>query len=479
MLSQANINKVLKERVLSKTAADGDPWYDRVKNWATADNYSNLKNVGKSLGATVLRGGIPPVASTAAHAARGLRSTATQSILGRGLRSTATQSILDRGLRPGITQSIWGRGLRSTAVKPAPAPAADKPAPAPAPAASPLNKMAADEGKWYDRVTDWARENDYSNLKDVGMGVGTAAATYGLTSLLPNSHKHKGKRLASAILAGAAAGYYGKDIRDYVESKAHAWRGNTTKQQETADFKQKAIATENRKAELDAQNQSLIERIAARLAELKAAQQETAARIAELKAAQQETAVSPPMPKVQPVTIPPMPKVLPITPATKAKAQADRDIETLKGKPSYGALQNLIASAKDTRPGPTLQNAARLEAARAEEIEQESQRRQRYREVIKNLRSKINDPVPVATSSVPGPSREEVAASNAARKAALAKKKKKEQELKNKAIADEYAKRVHAQADAPYVPAPTYEEVRRAAAKQQQKLTQDALRRGR
>jgi len=63
MLSQENINKILKEKVLSKTAADGDPWYAKAKNWATADNYSNLKNVGIGAGAAALAGGATYAAS--------------------------------------------------------------------------------------------------------------------------------------------------------------------------------------------------------------------------------------------------------------------------------------------------------------------------------------------------------------------------------------------------------------------------------
>lgn len=140
-----------------------------------------------------------------------------------------------------------------------------------------FTKLAADEGKWYDGVKNWATADNYSNLKNVGMGVGTAAATYGLTGLLPNAKKNRLARLAASVAAGGAAGYYGKDIRNFDYGKLNPWRGNT---------------------------------------------------------------------------------------ANRAQAKADRDIEMLKGKTSYGEFKNLIASAKATRPGPTLQNAARLEASR-------------------------------------------------------------------------------------------------------------------
>ena len=288
MLSQENINKILKEKVLSKTAADGDPWYAKAKNWATADNYSNLKNVGIGAGAAALAGGATYAAS---------------------------------GLIPGLKKKRLARAL-------------------------------------------------------MALGVGGAA--------------------------GGAAGYYGKDIRNFDYGKLNPWRGNTAK------------------------------------------------------------------PEVKPVTSPQMPKVQPVTPAPKAKALSDSDWKRSRTEAKAQAKAAPVAPAVE----PTLANAAALPTS-------EIERRQKYRKIINNLRSKINDPVQVTTNYGPGPSREEVASSNAARKLALAKKKKKEQELKNKGIADEYAKRIQAQADAPYVPAPTYEEVRRASAKQQQKLTQDALRRGR
>ena len=91
-----------------------------------------------------------------------------------------------------------------------------------------LTKLAADEGNWYDGAKNWATADNYSNLKNIGIGAGAAAlaggATYAASGLVPGLKK---KRLARALMAlgvggaaGGAAGYYGKDIRDYAGSKA-------------------------------------------------------------------------------------------------------------------------------------------------------------------------------------------------------------------------------------------------------------------
>ena len=60
---------------------------------------------------------------------------------------------------------------------------------------------------------NWFTANNYSNLKDIGIGVGTGALTYGASGLIPGLKK---KRLARALIAlgvGGAAGYYGSNIR--------------------------------------------------------------------------------------------------------------------------------------------------------------------------------------------------------------------------------------------------------------------------
>jgi len=152
-----------------------------------------------------------------------------------------------------------------------------------------LNKIAADESKWYDGVKNWATDNEYSNLKNVGIGAGAAALAGGATDagsgLIPGLKK---KRLARALMAlgvggaaGGAAGYYGKDIRNFDYGKLNPWRGNTAK------------------------------------------------------------------PEVKPVTSPPEPKVLPVTPAPKAKALSDSEWSRFKAfanNPQPTLLEKLLAA---------------------------------------------------------------------------------------------------------------------------------------
>ena len=60
---------------------------------------------------------------------------------------------------------------------------------------------------------NWFTANNNSNLKDIGIGVGTGALTYGATGLIPGLKQKRLARALIALTAGGAAGYYGSDIR--------------------------------------------------------------------------------------------------------------------------------------------------------------------------------------------------------------------------------------------------------------------------
>ena len=293
MLSQENINKILKERVLSKTAADGDPWYAKAKNWATADNYSNLKNIGIGAGTAALAGG-------ATYAASGLIPGLKKKRLARALIA------LTAGGAAGGAAGYYGKDIRNfdygklNPWRDNTANRAKAQAKAQGDAASGHNKtqsfrgyhpsrnlyMNKRAGLWDDakgtlkalygvgepdysirtdgdtthiqydfakkptleqirsfdgskggkgthtnkysikemqareearksgkQYPNWFTANNYSNLKDIGIGVGTGALTYGATGLIPGLKKKRLARALIALTAGGAAGYYGSNIR--------------------------------------------------------------------------------------------------------------------------------------------------------------------------------------------------------------------------------------------------------------------------
>lgn len=68
-------------------------------------------------------------------------------------------------------------------------------------------------GKQYPGSGNWFTANNNSNLKDIGIGVGTGALTYGATGLIPGLKKRRLVRALLALAAGGAAGYYGSNIR--------------------------------------------------------------------------------------------------------------------------------------------------------------------------------------------------------------------------------------------------------------------------
>lgn len=68
-------------------------------------------------------------------------------------------------------------------------------------------------GKQYPGSGNWFTANNNSNLKDIGIGVGTGALTYGATGLIPSLKKKRLTRALIALTAGGAAGYYGSNMR--------------------------------------------------------------------------------------------------------------------------------------------------------------------------------------------------------------------------------------------------------------------------
>lgn len=75
-----------------------------------------------------------------------------------------------------------------------------------------------DAGNW---IADKSREGfngaaqwlaDPTHLKQLGVGLGTGGAAYGLSWLLPGARHTHGLRLLASLLAGAGAGYYGDNI---------------------------------------------------------------------------------------------------------------------------------------------------------------------------------------------------------------------------------------------------------------------------
>lgn len=72
---------------------------------------------------------------------------------------------------------------------------------------------ARKSGKQYPGSGNWFTANNNSNLKDIGIGVGTGALAYGATGLIPSLKKKRLTRALIALTAGGAAGYYGSNMR--------------------------------------------------------------------------------------------------------------------------------------------------------------------------------------------------------------------------------------------------------------------------
>lgn len=93
-----------------------------------------------------------------------------------------------------------------------------------------MRKQAAPE--WLNKAKEWASKDDYENLKNVGVGAGSAlaagAGTYALGGLVPGLKDNRRMRLLTSLAAGGAAGgagyHYGKDIRNFDYDKLNPWR---------------------------------------------------------------------------------------------------------------------------------------------------------------------------------------------------------------------------------------------------------------
>jgi hypothetical protein len=82
---------------------------------------------------------------------------------------------------------------------------------------------------WGQKAMDWASKDNYSNLKNVGIGLGTGLGTYALSGLVPGARKHRGLRALGALGAGIGAGVYGDQIRQGAQS---LWDKTPWRQQE-------------------------------------------------------------------------------------------------------------------------------------------------------------------------------------------------------------------------------------------------------
>lgn len=71
---------------------------------------------------------------------------------------------------------------------------------------------AADAGGFGDSIVNWLKADDWAHAKQLGVGLGTAGLTYGLSALLPGAKQNRLLRLLSALAIGGTAGYYGDQI---------------------------------------------------------------------------------------------------------------------------------------------------------------------------------------------------------------------------------------------------------------------------
>ena len=105
---------------------------------------------------------------------------------------------------------------------------------------------------WGQKAMDWASKDNFNNLKNVGIGLGTGLGTYALSGLVPGARKHRGLRALGALGAGIGAGMYGDQIRQGAQS---LWDKTPWRQKEiqaASDAKAKADAEAKAKADADA-----------------------------------------------------------------------------------------------------------------------------------------------------------------------------------------------------------------------------------
>lgn len=81
-----------------------------------------------------------------------------------------------------------------------------------------INDWGQKAVEWGKQTADWASKDNFNNLKNVGVGLGTGLGTYALSGLLPGAKKHRGLRLLGALGAGLGAGAYGDEIRQGVQN---------------------------------------------------------------------------------------------------------------------------------------------------------------------------------------------------------------------------------------------------------------------
>lgn len=70
----------------------------------------------------------------------------------------------------------------------------------------------------WDKIQEWAKADNYKNLKRVGTGLGVGLGTYALSGLLPGARKNRGARALLAGAAGLGAGLYGDKLVNGIQS---------------------------------------------------------------------------------------------------------------------------------------------------------------------------------------------------------------------------------------------------------------------
>lgn len=118
---------------------------------------------------------------------------------------------------------------------------------------------------WGQKAVDWASKDNYSNLKNVGSGLGTGLGTYALSGLVPGARKHRGLRALGALCAGIGAGMYGDQIRQGAQTlwDKTPWRQKEIQDATAAKIKADAAAKEQAAAEARAAERAKVDSAAA------------------------------------------------------------------------------------------------------------------------------------------------------------------------------------------------------------------------
>lgn len=94
-----------------------------------------------------------------------------------------------------------------------------------------------DAGGFGDSIYKWLSEDDWAHTKQLGVGLGTAGLTYGLSALLPGARQNRLLRLLSALAVGGTAGYYGDQIVNGTMANAtKAWNWTVDQAKKVSDL---------------------------------------------------------------------------------------------------------------------------------------------------------------------------------------------------------------------------------------------------